>query len=417
MSRATRLLNYYRNRFFDPSTLQLPQHLRLAYPSQRRQNEPIEHKSSYEYSPRPSSTRNQPSQLRKSQDPEKERQTVRGLEDETAEPNTEKASGQIGLKTGAGNAQTQKDQRGLARNDAQAKARPPAVTGRQDSPLGGTRGSNDGSEHSERERDEQNAGLTPPNSGRFLQGSRTEPETAGNQSSLFLRGKEQSDTNTTSQDVSKQSADAFSPRSKGQVNGASNNSPSNNTADLPSRFIQDTLDEDNTIMDIPPLHDESGRSQHGTSSIDQSPLEQRPPSALRNATISGLNGDSTQDPTFSRRPPMRIDTAAASQTKDIAVIAGKAGFTVPEAATQTNLLLLQALPNLPLRGQLLGCHRALFNIDRCQRSLGRLHGLCLLPGGSAMKVRDLIRPTYSPQSPRLLPPQRTCRRSGLGLVR
>ena len=76
------------------------------------------------------------------------------------------------------------------------------------------------------------------------------------------------------------------------------------TTELPSHFIQDTLDDSSAMMGIPPLNDDAT----STHLQDESPQK----SGMRNSMHAGVNVDAFKDLTFSRRPPMRIDTRVPS---------------------------------------------------------------------------------------------------------
>ncbi|KAL9129919.1 MAG: hypothetical protein Q9217_001767 [Psora testacea] len=76
--------------------------------------------------------------------------------------------------------------------------------------------------------------------------------------------------------------------------------PAATSAELPSLFIQDPFDDGGGMMDIPTLNDDATSRQQQDGSM--------PTSGMRNPMPAGVNGDAFKDPTFSRRPPMRIDT-------------------------------------------------------------------------------------------------------------
>ena len=83
-------------------------------------------------------------------------------------------------------------------------------------------------------------------------------------------------------------------------------------SDLPSQFIQDAFDDGNTMIDISSLNDDILSKQLTNGEHEQAIPIQNPTSAIRNPALAAINGETSKDLTFSRRPPMRIDTQIPS---------------------------------------------------------------------------------------------------------
>lgn len=88
------------------------------------------------------------------------------------------------------------------------------------------------------------------------------------------------------------------------------------SVDLPSRFIQDAYDDGNSIMAISPLGDDSSIKNQSTGAKGHSSPNRQVTPRIRSSIVAGMSGESSQDPTFSRRPPMRIDTGVAPLAND-----------------------------------------------------------------------------------------------------
>ena len=100
--------------------------------------------------------------------------------------------------------------------------------------------------------------------------------------------------------------------------------------ELPSQFIQDTFDDGSVMMDMPSLNEISPSKQ-------QQDLPPQTP-GMRNPVPAGIHGDAYKDPTFSRRPPMRIDTSISSTSLISTQVSEN---RVPAPASET------ATPNRP----------------------------------------------------------------------
>ena len=86
--------------------------------------------------------------------------------------------------------------------------------------------------------------------------------------------------------------------------------------DLPSRFLNDSLVDGEPMGGVTSLQSEQdSQSFHGGHMINENDDPTEPTVGLRN----GMNGEASKDLTFSRRPPMRIDTGMPSQSGASAV--------------------------------------------------------------------------------------------------
>ena len=90
--------------------------------------------------------------------------------------------------------------------------------------------------------------------------------------------------------------------------GDNHKDPTASQVDLPSQFMQGNVDVDSEMIDVPDLSSDvmpkpSPFPQRGQNDIS---LQQN--AAMRNHAFTGMNGEGSKDLTFSRRPPMRIDT-------------------------------------------------------------------------------------------------------------
>lgn len=82
-------------------------------------------------------------------------------------------------------------------------------------------------------------------------------------------------------------------------------------SDLPSQFLHGSLDADHPMIDAENFRTETEVNQdvqNATRKPDDGNQSMRAASGFREHVVSGLNGDALKDVTFSRRPPMRIDT-------------------------------------------------------------------------------------------------------------
>ena len=93
---------------------------------------------------------------------------------------------------------------------------------------------------------------------------------------------------------------------------------------LPSRFVNDNVDEGNAIADISDVTKEMSISKDGVSRglSEHNDTYSKPSSALLDRMFSGMNGESPRDLTLSRGPSMRIDTGVSSTFESSSSTAG-----------------------------------------------------------------------------------------------
>ena len=101
---------------------------------------------------------------------------------------------------------------------------------------------------------------------------------------------------------------------------------------LPSQFVNDSLDEENAIPNIPDMPNEMSVRKESVSQglNEQNDGLSKPSSALRDRMFSGMNGESPRDLTLSRGPSMRIDTGVPPTFDSSSSTAGP-----PPVATST----------------------------------------------------------------------------------
>lgn len=124
-------------------------------------------------------------------------------------------------------------------------------------------------------------------------------------------------------------------------------------SDLPSQFLHDGLIGSDPVADASSiaLSSESGPASFSQSQInDEVPVSvARPPSGLRDHVVSGMNGNPSRDLTFSRRPPMRIDTGLSNGSDTLKSAPLGKSTAVPPTPSQAAVLSKSAhpLPNAP----------------------------------------------------------------------
>ena len=178
--------------------------------------------------------------------------------------------------------------------------------------------------------------LTPPDSGRSVYASKDGEDTRDVLSKPQIKGvlKEPYSVAPATPDDQLRFEEAQSMQ-RPSVSGTiqSNTIPTATTSsDLPSQFIQDTFDDGNGMMGMPPLSDDATLKQHVNGGDDHNIPTQHSASGMRSPTIAGMNGEASKDLTFSRRPPMRIDTGVPSSSNGNHVAVDKPA-TASESAT------------------------------------------------------------------------------------
>ena len=110
-----------------------------------------------------------------------------------------------------------------------------------------------------------------------------------------------------------------------------------NVADLPSQFLRGNLNTDNPMEDAITFNADSETHHNG---LIQGPRgdEARPmtgqASGFRGHVVAGINGEASGDVTFSRRPPMRIDTRMPLASDSNSVTPGPKTSTANAALSQ-----------------------------------------------------------------------------------
>lgn len=87
------------------------------------------------------------------------------------------------------------------------------------------------------------------------------------------------------------------------------------SSDLPSQFVQDDFDDTDHVINASSLGEHAVQSSDvfsNDSFSEEAGVSARPPPGLNENVFPGMNGDASRDVTFSRRPPMRIDTGVLS---------------------------------------------------------------------------------------------------------
>lgn len=146
-------------------------------------------------------------------------------------------------------------------------------------------------------------GLTPPDSGRNVHGENASPIGSGakheDKAHASGEGRAESFTGTpTTPDEQLRLEEAQSI----QQHGAQATQPS---SDLPSQFLQGSLDDGDPLVDVSSLHagvESDALPDDRMNNEDDATA--RPTLGLRD----GVTGQASRDLTLSRRPPMRIDT-------------------------------------------------------------------------------------------------------------
>ena len=152
--------------------------------------------------------------------------------------------------------------------------------------------------------DEGPSSLTPPNSGRNAYASRegSAGDTVLKSHMKFAKEDAFGGTPSTPDEQLRNEEARSIERFRADSN--TNTVSSATAAGLPSQFIQDAFEDGNVLMDITPLNDDENAHQQQDLSVATS--------GMRNPMPAGAIGDYIKDPTFSRRPPMRIDTGLPS---------------------------------------------------------------------------------------------------------
>jgi len=125
---------------------------------------------------------------------------------------------------------------------------------------------------------------------------------------------------------------------KEQNNDESELQTMQSTVNVTSQF-GDGVAEENRVIDVCNSNDENDFRPAGTSKEhfgEHGQRLERPPLGLRDQTLPGMTGNFSKDLTFSRRPPMRIDTGVLSATDHLKPLANK-----------RNLISSTANPNTP----------------------------------------------------------------------
>ncbi|KAL9104082.1 MAG: hypothetical protein Q9163_000934 [Psora crenata] len=171
--------------------------------------------------------------------------------------------------------------------------------------------------------------LTPPDSGsdaHNLNGGYSVENTLKTKAKLAGQGANVGTPTTPDEQLRSEEAQSIE-RSKPSDNiGALPAGSSAAGTEFPSHFIQDTLDDGNSIMAMPLLSDDAVSRQQRNGPLHIS--------GMRNSLLTGVNVDAFKDPTFSRRPPMRIDTGIASTCSTVnQAPASKVAASATEIAT------------------------------------------------------------------------------------
>ena len=159
--------------------------------------------------------------------------------------------------------------------------------------------------------------LTPPDSGRIIHVSKEgDIEYSGSKSQTGLTRTESHDTapNPPNEQLRLEETQAMHQLSGSGGKDSIKISTTTTGSDLPSQFIQDEFDDENTLMDISSLSDDALSRQLTNGEEEQAISIQNPTSAIRNPALAGMNGEASKDLTFSRRPPMSIDTRIPSSS-------------------------------------------------------------------------------------------------------
>ena len=126
--------------------------------------------------------------------------------------------------------------------------------------------------------------------------------------------------------------------------------PSSTTgSDLPSQFIQDTFDDGTGMIGMPPLSDDAMQKQHVNGGDEQNVPSQHPAIGMRNPTLAGMNGEASKDLTFSRRPPMRIDTGVPPSSNGNHAAPDKSATTLENATPSRSAPLSSSAQSPPER--------------------------------------------------------------------
>ena len=150
-------------------------------------------------------------------------------------------------------------------------------------------------------------GLTPPDSGRNVyedNANRRSRESESSETPKAMAGQARAESFVGTPATPDEQLRNEEAQSRGQQT-------IHPSSDLPSHFMQGSLDEGDPMVGVSNLDSEADASQNSLPQghLDvESDSSARPTSGLRNHMFPGMNGEASKDLTFSRRPPMRIDT-------------------------------------------------------------------------------------------------------------
>ena len=150
-------------------------------------------------------------------------------------------------------------------------------------------------------------GLTPPDSGRNMYGDNAKSLSRGTsrEDAAHTSGKDRAESFTglpTSPDEQLRLEEAQSTQRHGDQTTQS-------SSDLPSQFLEGSLDDGDPIVDVANIHAGVGSDAVSNDRVnDEDEATSRPTLGLRD----GMTGEASRDLTLSRRPPMRIDTGVPS---------------------------------------------------------------------------------------------------------
>lgn len=145
-------------------------------------------------------------------------------------------------------------------------------------------------------------GLTPPDSGRnvYEDDTNLSDKGAGQEDKIRTSGRVRAESFTgapSTPDEQLRLEEAQSIQQHG-------NQTSHSSLDLPSQFLQGSLDEGDPMVDVSTLRTEADTNDLPNDRMNnEGHPAARPPIGLR-----GMTGEASKDLTLSRRPPMRIDT-------------------------------------------------------------------------------------------------------------
>lgn len=182
--------------------------------------------------------------------------------------------------------------------------------------------------------EQQSHNLTPPNSGRtaYLSGEGDSSKHPSKTQTASIRGSSYGAAPATP-DEQLRFEEAQSILKSDDVDESVQPEaiPNSSNADLPSQFIQDAYGEGNSMMELASLDHEAILKSPGHAEATR--VNDQSTSGMRNSVIAGMNGNTAQDPTFSRRPPICIDTSLPSTRNGSNAALEKSQTSVSESAT------------------------------------------------------------------------------------